>query len=108
MILEWLLVAEPPEQTKMDHVRYVHERSIKYGYDRTQFSCLVVLIQRESRWDYQAQNPDSTAYGLFQMLKTPKELPVKKQVTRGFRYIKRRYDDDPCNAIKFHNLNGWY
>jgi len=54
-----------------------------------------------------ADNPKSSAYGLFQMLKTPIGLPVSEQTERGLRYIENRYDT-PCEALRHHNRRNWY
>jgi len=54
-----------------------------------------------------ADNPKSSAYGLFQMLKTPIGLPVSEQTERGLRYIEHRYDT-PCEALRHHNRRNWY
>jgi len=69
--------------------------------------CIDELINRESRWDNTANNPTSSAYGLFQMLKTPIGLPLEMQTERGIRYIKYRYDT-PCKALQHHNKKNWY
>jgi hypothetical protein len=87
---------------------YVRTRAIDdKGWDGNQWDCLEVIIQRESEWKASASNPKSSAYGLFQMLKTPKSTSVKQQTTRGLRYIKHRYND-PCTALEHHEKKGWY
>ncbi len=40
------------------------------NYDFEQFYCLDQIVYLESRWNYKAKNPKSSAYGLFQILKT--------------------------------------
>jgi hypothetical protein len=87
---------------------YVRTRAINdKGWDEDQWDCLEVIIQRESEWKANASNPNSSAYGLFQMLKTPKSTSVKQQTTRGLKYIKNRYGE-PCEALKHHDKRGWY
>lgn len=87
---------------------YVRTRAINdKGWDGNQWSCLEVIIQRESEWEANASNPNSSAYGLFQMLKTPKKSSVKQQTNKGLKYIKKRYDN-PCKALEHHYKKGWY
>lgn len=87
---------------------YVRTRAINdKGWDGNQWSCLEVIIQRESEWEANASNPNSSAYGLFQMLKTSKKSSVKQQTNKGLKYIKKRYDN-PCTALEHHYKKGWY
>lgn len=77
------------------------------GWDGKQWVCINELIDRESKWSNIADNPKSSAYGLFQMLKTPIGLSVSEQTERGLRYIEHRYDT-PCEALRHHNRRNWY
>jgi hypothetical protein len=86
---------------------YVRLKAKDKGWVDGEWDCLEVIIERESEWIADAKNPNSSAYGLFQMLKTPKDLPVSKQTNRGLRYIKHRYET-PCNALRHHNRRGFY
>jgi hypothetical protein len=72
-----------------------------------EWQALFTLWNRESRWDYTADNPRSSAYGIPQMLKMPKGTPMTKQIDLGLKYIKHRYGS-PSKALAFHNQNGWY
>jgi hypothetical protein len=72
-----------------------------------EWKALFTLWNRESRWDYTADNPRSSAYGIPQMLKMPKDTPMTKQIDLGLKYIKHRYGS-PSKALAFHNQNGWY
>jgi hypothetical protein len=72
------------------------------------------LIKKESHWDNEAQNPDSTAYGYGQLLdSTWKTVGCKKtsdkeiQIDCTMKYIELRYGT-PEKAIKFWNKNKWY
>jgi hypothetical protein len=69
--------------------------------------CLDELISRESNWSNVADNPNSSAYGLFQILKTPEGSSIQEQTTRGIKYIKKRYHT-PCNALSHHDRRGFY
>lgn len=86
---------------------YVRERITEKGWSINEWICLDELITRESEWLHDATNPNSSAYGLFQMLKTPEGLGIKKQTNRGLRYIESRYGT-PCKALEFHDKNNHY
>jgi hypothetical protein len=73
----------------------------------SEWKSLYRLWDRESRWDYQADNPRSSAYGIPQMLEMPEDTPMIKQIDLGLKYIKARYGT-PSRALAFHNSHGWY
>ena len=75
-------------------------------YSFEQFYCVDELWYKESRWNYRAKNPKSSAFGIPQILGL-KELNPTKQIDRGLNYIKHRYSN-PCNALKHHKIKGWY
>lgn len=72
-----------------------------------EWKCLVNLWERESGWRHDADNPRSTAYGIAQMLNTPKSLTPTEQIARGLQYITARYRT-PCNAWLFWQRHHWY
>lgn len=72
-----------------------------------EWKALFTLWNKESRWDYTANNPHSSAYGIPQMLNMPEDTPMIKQIDLGLKYIKHRYGS-PSKALAFHNHNGWY
>jgi Transglycosylase-like domain len=72
------------------------------------------IIMAESGYSNIAQNPGSTAYGIFQFLDTTwagvggvKTSNALLQATYGLEYIKQRYGD-PIKAWAFHLANGYY
>jgi hypothetical protein len=87
----------------------------KFGYGSGQFSCFDNIIMRESKWDINATNPSSGAYGI------PQALPGSKmasegsdwrnnpatQIIWGIKYMKDRYGS-PCAAWSFKSSHGWY
>jgi len=87
----------------------------KFGYGSSQFSCFDNIIMRESKWDINATNPSSGAYGI------PQALPGSKmssegsdwrtnpatQIIWGIKYMKDRYAS-PCGAWSFKSSHGWY
>jgi len=75
---------------------------------------LWTLLRHESSLNPKAQNPTSTAYGLFQFLdSTWKSVGMKKtsdpeqQFVGGFKYIKQRYGT-PEAAWAFWQKHHWY
>lgn len=77
-----------------------------YGSNH-EWKSLFILWDRESRWDYTADNPHSTAYGIPQMLNMSEDTPMMKQIDLGLKYIKHRYGT-PSKALAFHNQHGYY
>lgn len=86
-----------------------------YGWGDEQFSCLVSLWNRESSWNYQAQNSSSGAYGIPQALPGSKMASAGSdwasnpatQITWGLGYISGRYGS-PCGAWAHSQSVGWY
>lgn len=79
-----------------------------------QFGDLNWLLTRESGWRPNAQNPTSTAYGLFQFLDSTwgtvgghKTSDPKLQLEYGLKYIRQRYGD-VRGARDFWSRNRWY
>ncbi|GIF16092.1 lytic transglycosylase domain-containing protein [Actinoplanes teichomyceticus] len=88
--------------------------TLKAGFGLDQFACLNKLWNKESGWNYRAENRSSGAYGI------PQSLPGSKmaafgsdwrtnpatQIRWGLDYIKKRYDT-PCGAwnhsVKYNN-----
>jgi hypothetical protein len=85
------------------------------GWGSGQFSCLVSLWNRESRWNYRAYNPSSGAYGIPQALPGSKMGSVAAdwrtnpvtQIRWGLNYIADRYGT-PCGAWGHSQATGWY
>lgn len=87
----------------------------QYGWGDTQFQCLNSLWMKESGWNYRAQNPHSSAYGI------PQALPGRKmasagsdwrtnpatQIEWGLDYIHDRYGT-PCGAWQFSKKHHYY
>jgi hypothetical protein len=86
--------------------QYAKEQFAKYNWEHTQFACLGKLWGKESAWNHLADNPESTAFGIAQML-GEKSLLVSVQINKGLRYIQHRYEN-PCAAWQFWQRNNWY
>jgi membrane-bound lytic murein transglycosylase MltF len=72
------------------------------------------LVQKESSWNNEAQNPVSTAFGTMQFLDSTwktvgcvKTIDQNKQIDCGIKYIKKVYKT-PSNAILHHDRLNWY
>ena len=72
-----------------------------------EWKALVKLWGKESAWNWKAKNPHSSAYGIAQILGTPRGSTIEYQVNKGLEYIVHRYDK-PTNAWAFWQRNGWY
>lgn len=84
------------------------------GWTGQQWTDLVALLTRESGFRSNAQNPTSTAYGIFQFLDTTwagftygKTSDPRQQAIDGVEYITQRYGN-PSNALAHENAYGWY
>jgi hypothetical protein len=79
-----------------------------------EFGCLEKLWGKESRWNPNAQNPSSTAYGIAQFLDSTwagtgiaKTSDGYRQIDAGLIYIESRFGS-PCGAWSHSQANGWY
>lgn len=80
-----------------------------------QFQCFSNIVQRESSWNYRADNPTSDAYGLVQALPGSKMASAgadwatnpATQIKWGLGYMNDRYGS-PCGAWNFWQANHWY
>ncbi|MFC4471374.1 transglycosylase SLT domain-containing protein [Streptomyces xiangluensis] len=82
-----------------------------------QFQCFSNIVERESSWNYQADNPTSDAYGLMQALPGSKMSSAgadwmtnpATQIKWGLSYMNDRPNyGSPCAAWEFWQANGWY
>ncbi len=87
----------------------------KYSWGEDQHSCLVDLWNRESGWRHNADNPNSSAYGIPQALPGSKMASAgadwrtnpETQIKWGLNYIDKRYKT-PCGAWSAFKKKGWY
>jgi hypothetical protein len=116
-----LAVAPGPAVTGSENLADADPRTIarallaEFGYSVDQFGCLDSLWMSESGWRVNADNPNSSAYGI------PQALPGSKmssegadwatnpatQIRWGLGYIRDRYGS-PCGAWSFKQGRGWY
>ena len=86
--------------------QYAKEQFTEYNWEDSQFACLGKLWGKESAWNHLADNPESTAFGIAQMLGEDSTKP-HIQINNGLRYIQHRYQN-PCAAWQFWQRNNWY
>ncbi|MGW7411255.1 aggregation-promoting factor C-terminal-like domain-containing protein [Streptomyces sp. NPDC054863] len=80
-----------------------------------QFQCFSTIVNHESTWNYQAQNPTSAAYGLVQSNPGSKMASVgadwrtnpATQIQWGLNYMNERYGS-PCEAWTFWQSHNYY
>jgi hypothetical protein len=91
----------------------VRQMAAEMGWGDDQWGALEELVTRESSWNPEAQNPTSTAYGLFQFLDSTwanygqKTSDPAAQARAGLAYIRDRYGS-PQAALSFHDKNNYY
>ena len=87
-----------------------------FGFSQSsQWGCLLNIWNRESGWNYQAENPYSGAYGIPQALPGSKmatagadwQTNPATQIRWGLGYIQSIYGT-PCGAWNFELANGYY
>lgn len=116
------LVALGAKPTKTDELNTYRSPNIKvYAFEQVlnrwgdnQWFYFNDLINRESKWNSEAKNPYSTAYGIGQFLNSTWEsVGCEKtddkyvQVDCTIEYVSLRYKT-PQKAIQFHNQKNWY
>lgn len=90
-----------------------------HGWELNQWGCLDQLWTNESNWRSEAYNKTPVtqvrdgkrvklhAGGIPQILGLSPATSVPAQITRGFIYIKSRYQT-PCQALGWWNRHKWY
>jgi hypothetical protein len=104
MIVSQLLALEPVQAANINV--YKQYTFMQLDYDFKEFYCVSDLWYLESRWNYKAKNPKSSAYGIPQLLNLKSKDPIY-QIDQGLKYIKHRHQT-ACNALAFHKKKGWY
>ena len=93
------------QEIKVNTLKQITFHKMNYNFE--QFYCLDEIVWKESRWNYKAKNPKSSAYGLFQILKSKEKDPIK-QIDLGLKYLDKRYNGCACTALAHHKAKGWY
>jgi hypothetical protein len=106
--------APPPDPGSAQSIAYNMLPS--FGFSQSsQWGCLLNIWNRESGWNYQAENPYSGAYGIPQALPGSKmatagadwQTNPATQIKWGLGYIQSIYGT-PCGAWNFELANGYY
>ena len=109
LLASLLLFGNSPQAIAVSTARDVNNYKL-YAHiklhNSTQYRCLELLWDKESRWNPRADNPKSTAYGIPQLLKLKAKDPYI-QIDLGLKYIKHRHLT-PCKALAFHKKTGHY
>ena len=79
----------------------------QYGWNLSEYRALLKLWGKESAWEHTADNPESSAYGIAQVLNTKPGTPAPLQIERGLEYIQHRYDK-PSIAWSHWRKHNWY
>lgn len=96
------------------NVGLVQAMAAARGWTGAEWNALYAVVMRESGFNNNAQNPTSTAYGMFQFLDSTwsaygasKTSDPTAQTTAGLNYIASRYKD-PLGALAHEQQYGWY
>lgn len=96
---------------KLEPKEYAKAELERRGYPDKNWVCLENLWQKESNWRPLADNKESSAFGIAQMLNEKSTNPYK-QIDNGLAYIEYRYGN-PCAAwqawlVRDKKGIGWY
>jgi len=108
-----LVVAEPPRSwCRWTIIALRRKDNPRAGYAARPE--LAKLVRLESGYSPNANNPTSTAFGLYQFLddtwgayQCRRTKDAVQQSVCGIRYIQKRYGS-PRAALKFHFKHNWY
>lgn len=107
------VTSTPPDPNTAQSIAY--NLMASFGFSpTTYFGCLLDIWNRESSWQYDAENA-SGAYGIPQALPGSKmasagadwQTNPTTQIEWGLGYIKTTYGN-PCSAWAFEEANGYY
>jgi hypothetical protein len=94
-----------PYMSKIYARGFITEEYPSWG--RAEWRALLKLWGKESGWKHTADNPDSSAYGIAQVLNTKHGTPAPLQIEKGLEYIEHRYGK-PSVAWAHWRKHRWY
>lgn len=110
------IVKEPEiiEVQPLPEIKVYAKQQVVDRWGEAEWEAFNTIIIKESRWNSNAQNPNSTAYGLGQFLNSTwasvgcvKTSDKYKQIDCTIKYISQRYNT-PTRALNFHLKNNYY
>ena len=103
-----------PLEVQDNPIKEFAYNQVKLRWDESQWNSFNNIIERESQWNPESQNPKSTAYGLGQFLNSTwkdtgyiKTSDPKMQIMATIEYISDRYGT-PKDAWRFWQIDKWY
>jgi len=103
-----------PKEIQIPNVRLYAFESVTTKWNLTEWYHFIDLIERESKWDNTAQNPNSSAYGIGQFLNSTWEIVDCEKTSNPYiqidcmiKYVETRYEY-PQKAIQYHYRHNWY
>lgn len=106
-------VSEVPKPHIPDFKQYAYEQ-VKNTWSEKEWIAFDTIIKKESGWNNEAQNPNSTAFGYGQFLNSTwklvgctKTADANTQIDCTIKYINKVYGS-PQKALNFHITTGWY
>ena len=106
-------VVSIPKPTIEAHKQYAYSKVLEV-WSEDEWREFDILIQKESNWRSNAQNPNSSAYGYGQFLNSTWKLvgctktsDPDIQIDCTIKYIKNTYGT-PTQALNFHYVNNYY
>jgi hypothetical protein len=97
---------------QIDAFKYNPRKYINATMNKTEATCIKLLISKESAWNHKAVgNLSGThrVYGLLQ-IKNPiaKDMNPMQQIQLHMRYLDHRYDGSACKAWSHFKDRGWH
>lgn len=109
------IVNEPiVEVQPLPEIKVYAKQKVVDRWGEAEWEAFNTIIMKESRWNSDAQNPYSSAYGLGQFLNSTwatvgctKTNDKYTQIDCTIKYLSQRYKT-PTRALNFHLKNNYY
>ena len=90
-------------------VKEIAHRLVTDWFPAEEWHCYNNIITAESQWQLTADNPNSTAWGIGQILNSKDNVGLDpyKQAVAALNYMIHKYNT-PCQAWAFHMKHHWY
>jgi hypothetical protein len=96
----------------IDAYKYNPRKYINATMNKTEATCIKLLISKESAWNYKAVGNLSGTYKVYGLLqiKNPiaQHMNPMQQIQLHMRYFDHRYDGSACKAWKHFKIKGWH